>query len=372
MSRPQIIVNVDAALQRRGTPTDTGTTFLVYAGASGPSVPTVCLSAQDALNASVPQAQADWVGDALSQGAPKVVVLRAAAVSPASVTEAEWTTALAKLSADYGPGQVVIPGVSGTPVYNALLAHAAAFRRCVLLDGAVNATASALTTAAAALSGANGSEFATIIGSWVNMPATGGGTRQTPGSVLAAGIAARGDAANGHANQAPIFDQGRGAGVVARGVSTTATFTNAELDSLHDAGVSVIRTIRGVPTLAGWASITAEDAFRQLNWGRFTMQLAYGIGSLMEAYLGRQIDGRGLLFAEASAALSGYLLPFYAANALFGETSADAFDVDVAGVTTQADIVAGVLNAAVEVSLSPHTERVTISVVTNVAQGVAA
>lgn len=374
MSRPQIIVNVEAAVQRRGAPTDTGVTFLVYAGASGPSTPTVCYSEADALTALVPAAQAAYVGDALNQGAPKVIVLRAAAVSPSAVTEAEWNAALAKLTAEYGPGQVIIPGVTGTPVSNALLAHAATFRRCVLLDAANNVTATTAATAAAAIAAADGAEFATIVVGWVNVPATGGTTRQVPGSVIAAGLAARGDAFAGHANNSPAFDQGRGAGVVSRGISTSVSFTPAELDTLADAGVTVIRDVRGVPTLWSWFSVSSDDSFRQLGWGRFAMQLSYGIGLLMEAFLGRQIDGRGLLFAEAAGAMSGYLLPFYNSTvpALFGDTASDAFAVDVAGVTTNADVVAGRLNAAVEVSLSAYTERVTVSVITNIAQGVAA
>ncbi|MBB3041022.1 hypothetical protein [Nocardioides soli] len=372
MSRPQIIVNVKAALQRRGVTTDTGRAFLVYAGATGPAAPARCLSAADALAASVPAAQAAYVGDALTQGAPEVWVLRATAVDAGAVTESEWDAALAKLTADYGPGQVLIPGVSTSAAYEALLTHANASGRCVLLDGASNAAASALTTAAAGLAAAAGAQRAGMIAGWVTVPATGGGTRNVPGSVIAAGLAARGDGRVGHTNHAPAFDQGLGAGVAIGGTAVTVAYTDAELDSLSDAGVSVIRDVRGVPTLYDWKSVSDDPNFRQLNWGRMHMELSFGISSLVEKFLGRQIDGRGALFAELEGVLRGYFLPLWQANALYGAEPGDAFDVDTFSPNTPTTIKAGELHALAEVSLSPYTEKVVIDVTTSVAEGVAA
>lgn len=372
MPRPQIVVNVIAALQRRGAPTDTGVAFMVYAGASGPDTPTSCLSAADALAANVPAVQAAWVGDLLTQGAPQVYVLRAAAVDANTVTEAEWAAALAKLTTDYGPGQVVIPGVNTAGAYAALIDHAASTKRTVLLDAAKDATATALTTAAAGLAAGDGAERATIVAPWVTVPGPGGVAREVPGSVIAAGLAARGDARVGHTNHAPAFDQGVGAGAVQRGIDVTTTYTAAEQDALHDAGVSVIRNVRGVPTLYGWVSLSSDDRFRQLNWGRMHMELYYGISALVEQFLGRQIDGQGKLFAELGGALRGYFLRLYEADALYGSAPDDAYDVDTVTPNTAATVQAGELHALAEVSLSAHTEKVVIDVTTNIAEGVAA
>ncbi|NHA02036.1 hypothetical protein G5V59_26975 [Nocardioides sp. W3-2-3] len=246
MARPQIVVNVAAALQRRGTPTDTGVAFLVYAGATGPSDPIQCYSKADALAAAVPETQATWVGDCLNQGAPSVWVLRAAAADASAVTEAEWTTALSKIGAGFGPGQVFIPGVSTAAAHAALLDHADLFTRCVLLDVAGDATATAIATTAAGLAAAPGSERATILAGWPTVTGPAGTTRDIPGSVVTAGLVARGDAAAGHANNAPAGSQGRGAGFVAGAVAISTAFTDAEHDTLHDAGVSVFRTINNV------------------------------------------------------------------------------------------------------------------------------
>lgn len=369
MSRPQIIVNVTGALPRRGAPTATGTAFFAFAGAAGPTDPVRCFSAADAEAAAAPANIVSWVGDALTEGAPEVIIVRADAIDPAAVTEAEWTAALGKFTDGFGAGQVAIPGEDDAAAHAALLAHAAAAGRTVLLDGAVDATADALTTIATGVAASAGATRAGLVAPWVTVPAPAGTTRDVPGSVIAAGLAARGDATVGHANNAPAGDQGRGAGVVNHGTAVTTSFTTTELDDLHDAGVSVIRQMYGKPTLYGWRSLSDDDRFRQLNAGRMSMQLGTGIHSAAEQFLFRQIDGQGRLFAELEGALRGYLLPLWNADALYGATAEEAFDVEVAGVNTPATIAAGELHAAVEVALTPHTERVVIDVVTSIAQG---
>lgn len=372
MSRPQIIVRIEAALTRRGAPTATGTAFMAYAGATGPTTPLRCISSADAHAANVPAATAALIGDALEQGAPEVYVVKSATTDPATTTEAQWTTALALFDDSYGPGQALIPGVSTSAAHTALLDHANTLGRCVLLDGANNATATVLAAAATALADADGAERAGFIAPWVTVPAAGGATREVPGSVIAAGLAARGDGVVGHANHAPAGDQGRGAGLVRRGLDVTTKFTTAELDSLHDAGVSVIRPVRGEPTLYGWRSISSDDRFRQLNVGRMSMQLATGIQAGGEAFLFRNIDGEGRLFAELEGFLRGYLQPLWTAGALFGATADDAFDVQVVDVNTLATITAGELHSLVGATLTPHAEKVYFDVVTRTPEGAAA
>lgn len=372
MTRPQIVVNVAAALQRRGAPTDTGVAFMVFAGATGSIDPVECYSQADATASGAPDAIAAYVGDALTQGAPKVVLVRAAAVDAAAVTEAEWTTALDKLTAEFGPGQVLIPGVASAGAHAALLDHAASSRRCVLLDTEADATATEIATAAAGLSASTGAERATLLAGWSVMPAPGGATRTVPASVITAGLVGRNDAAAGHANNAPAADQGRGAGFVNGALGLASAFTDAEHDTLHEAGVSVFRSIRGQAQLYGWRSLSADPRFRQLNWGRIAMQLSSGIAAGAEKFLFRQIDGQGRLFAELEGMLRGYLTGLWTANALYGATTDDAFDVEVAGVNTPETIAAGELHAAVAVALTPHTEKVVIDVVTSIAEGASA
>lgn len=373
MPRPQIIVNVTAALPRRGFDSKTGTAMLVYAGATGSTNATRCRSGADAAATAAPAAVVQQVVDALSQGAPEVVLVRATAVNPATVTEVEWTAGLDKLTDEFGAGQVIIPGVTSAAAYAALLHHAAVNpSRCVLLDAVTGASGAALVTSATGLAASAGSARATIVTAAI-LPGTAlGTTRDVFGSVIVAGLAARGDAAVGHANQAPIFDQGRGAGFVSSAVGVPKLFTASELDALHDAGVSVIRPVAGVVQLAGWVALSDLVSDRQLNWGRMAMELGTGLSNGAQQFLGRQIDGRGLLFGELDGLLRGYLTELWSRDALYGATADDAFDVRVIDVNTPATAAAGQLVAAVEVSLSAHTETVLINVITNISEGVAA
>lgn len=375
MTRPQVTVNVAAALQRRGAPTDTGVAFVVFAGATGPSTPTECKSKADALAASVPETIATWIGDALNQGAPKVWALRAAAVDAAAVTEAEWTTALEKLTADYGPGQVLIPGVNSAAAYAALLDHAATFNRTVLLDAAEDATATAIATAAGGLAAAEGADKAALLAGWSILPGPAGVPRSVPASVITAGLVGRNDANVGHANNAPAGDQGRGAGFVNGALGLALTFTDTELDTLADAGVTVFRSIRGQAQLYDWVSLSTDARYRQLNWGRMAMQLQYGLAALMEKFLFRQLTP--LLFAEVEGTLTGYLIPLSVGESAALVAPADdptkaPFFVQVAEVNNTETMLAGQLKSAVGVSFSPFTREVVIDVTTAVVEGVAA
>ncbi len=369
MSRPQIIVNVDTALTRRGDATDTGTAFMAFAGATGPADPVVVTSESEAVAAAVPAPIAAFIGDALAEGVPKVVVARTEAADPGTVTEAEWDLGLSKFGSGYGAGQLLIPGVSTPAAHAALISAATAQGRVALLDAAADATATELVAVAAGLDAAEGSERAALFAPWVSVKLTGGGTRDVPPSVFAAALAARGDSIVGHTNHAPAGTQGRGAGVIRKGVDVTEKFTDAELDSLHDAGVSVIKIVDAKPTLYGWVSLSQETALRQFNVGRTVMLLGLGVRLLAEQFLFRQIDGRGHLYAELDGALRGYLMPLWSADALYGATADDAFDVEVASVNNADTAAAGELHAAVEVALTQHTEKITVNVVTTTPEG---
>lgn len=369
MSRPQIIVNVTAALARRGAPTATGRGFLAYPSATGPATPIVCLSEADALAASVPAIQAAWVGDMLKQGAPDVVVVKFPAVAPAAPTTAEVTAGLNLFSSDYGPGQVVVPGVATALTYTAMLAHASTTKRTVILDVANTATASTITTLLATLAASPGAFSTALAVGWPKVPIVGGGTREVPGSVMMAGLAGRADGVAGHAGRAAAGDQGSGLGFVTDATGVSIGYTDAELDAIHDAGGSVFRTINGITQLYGWKSVSSDARFKQLNAGRMTMQLDTGIRAGAAVFLFKPIDGRGHLYAELEGFLRGYLAPLWSADALYGDTADQAFDVDVRGVNNNTTVQAGELRAAVEVALTPHTEKVTISVVTTIAEG---
>jgi hypothetical protein len=369
MSRPRVTVNVTSALPRRGAQSPTGTAFFATSTGTGPTIPTRLTSLAAAETAFGVGPFATWVGDALGEGVPEVIAIRATGAL-ADLTAAEWRAALDLFTvADFGMGQVAIPGVATTAAHDALSGHAAATGRAPFYDGDVAPTAAELLAIDTAQGGTAGARRGSVFAPWVPYSAADGTDRDVPGSVLAAALAARGDAIVGHANHAPAGDQGRAAGVLRRANRITTVFSDADWDTLADAGVNLFVNTPAGPTLYGWRSISTDARFRQLNTGRMLMELTDELAGITRGFLFRQIDGQGHLYAEVEGALTGYLTDLWNRAALFGDTAEEAFAVEVADVNTDADAAAGVLNASVAVRLSQHTEQIVIDVVTHLADG---
>lgn len=347
MSYPKVTVTLAPALPRRGSPSPTGRTFLVTVDDTTAYGPVVVKSSIEAEAAGASAATATLVGDALAHGSPEVVLVQAA----------DYPTALGLLTPDYGTGQVIAPGA--TTAHAALLAHANASKRTVILDLDTSDTASATAASVTALAAADGAEHAIAVGPAVTLPGVGGVPREVPASVLAAGLIGNRDAIRGHANHAPA---GVRWGVVPTGLAVTATYTDTELDTLAAAGANVFRMVNGKPTLMSFYSVSDDDRWRQANWGRLATQIYYVFHDIGAPYLFEQIDGKGHLFADLEAALRGYLAGLWTVDALRGETADDAFDVQVRSVNTPATIAAGELHADIAVWMTGHVEQVHLNV----------
>jgi phage tail sheath protein FI len=366
MPRPQVTVNVTSALPRRGAPSTTGTAFMVTSAGTGPTAPVRLNSLADAQAAFGAIPFATWAGDALAEGVPEVVAVRATGAL-VDLTAAEWTAALDKFTtAEFGPGQVTIPGVATAAAHDALISHQAATGRAVFLDGDDTPTAAELLALATAQAADAGAKVGSIFAPWVPYDST---DRLVPASVLAAALAARGDARVGHTNHAPAGTHSGGAGVLRRANKILTTFSDADWDDLADAGVNLFVNTPQGPALYGWNALTTDPQFAQLNHGRMVMKITAEVDDVVRGFLFRQIDGQGHLYAEVEGALRGYLDPLYRAGALFGAEASDAYDVEVAEVNTEADAAAGILRAAIAVRFSSHTEQIVIDVVTHLADG---
>lgn len=378
MSRPDVIVTITEEAPRRGAPTDTGTAFMAFAAGANPATPPAIVVARSAADvaAAFPIAEAAnitaWVGDALATGANTVVVVRAQAATAGTVTQAEWTAALDRLGEDYGPGQVLIPGVATPAATAALVDHANRHAyRCVLIDGGKTTSAEDLVAVVAGIDeDALGLPRVITVAPWVKVSAPAGSTREVPGVVVTAGLVARNDAAVGHANNAPVVTQGRDAGVVRQGLDVTKGYTDAERDALNDGGVSIIRMRQGRPTLYGWRSAAlASKTFRGAGAGRFTMQLDSGLANLMEQFLGRQIDGQGLLYGEVDGVLRDYYEGLWERGALYGATAAEAYQVRVADVNDAQDAADEIVNSESSLKITRSAERINLNVAVTTAEG---
>ena len=294
----------------------------------------------------------------------------------ANIADAHWAAALALLTPDYGPGQVMAPGRTTSAGYTQLLGHAAAHNRRALLDGADTATVSTLTSASLALRGAAGhtDRFGKLLAPWVIYPGLAAGTTRTVApSAFQAGRIAAAEAAGRNPNEAAAGALGVSAQAV--GISQAA-WTDADRETLNEAGVSVFRLFKGSVTIYG--DRTLVNPLTDSNWksfanSRLIMAIAAACDDVMDAFDFAQIDGRGNVFAKLGGELRGRaLLPFYQAEALYGETPEDAFLVDVGpDVNTPSTIANGEIKAKVAVTVSPNGERLNVEIVKRALEGVA-
>jgi phage tail sheath protein FI len=367
LGRPEVVVNVAAASVKRGDPSATGTAFMVVPSATGPTDAVLCESASDALTAGFPKEAVQSVADVLFEGAPAVVLARAE-VAPESAVAADsaiWEAAFNKMPvASYGIGQVLIPGVVSPDAHDTLVEFAGDTGRTALLDGEADSSVNDLVNYAQAQKAKSGARRTGLIGGWITANAPAGTTRQVPGSIVAAGLAARMDARKGHAGAMPAGTQNFGdAGRSRLAIGTTIDFTDDDRTALAAAGVSPIIPRRdGNFYLWDWLSISEDQRWNQLNFGRIAMEIGYALGELFEQFLFRNIDGTGGLFNEMEAVADSYFLNLYNGGALYGSEPRKAYTIDIAGQTTPAMIATGTVKCAVECVPAPGLRKIEFDV----------
>jgi hypothetical protein len=286
-----------------------------------------------------------------------------------AVAEDALDTGLAALSADYGPGQVLAPGRADEASHGAILEHCAGVslskvNRIALLDPAITDGVTELTSAATALRAMDEARYGSLWGPWAIIPGLAPGTtRVVPWTAIEAGILARNDQA-GNPNLAGAGPNG----VSNYAIGLVQTFSDDERETLLYAGVDTARSVYG--TIEAYAFRTLVDpngpnsAWRELNHARLNMAIVAQSEAIGEQFVFSQIDGRGHTIARFNGALAGMLKTFFDIDALFGDTPADAFEVNTGSAVNTTDTIAdGVLKAVLSVRMSPHAELVQIYIV---------
>ena len=93
------------------------------------------------------------------------------------------------------------------------------------------------------------------------------------------------------------------------------------------------------------------------------MQLQSEFETSGEAFMFKQIDGRGQLISQFNSALAGVCQGHWIKGSLYGPTPDASFIVNTGTqVNTPATIAAGQLNANVSLKMSPFGEFITINV----------
>lgn len=286
----------------------------------------------------------------------------------AAITTQSWVDALALATRDWGPGQVIAPMQTSAEVHGALIDHAAALRRVVLLDAEEDATAADLRAAALALRDSvdpQGLRFAALFAPWATLPGVAIGTsRSVPYSAVEAGMIARSDS-RGNTPNIPAAGQ-NGVSRYAVGLSS-APFTATDYEELNDVGVNVARLIRGTVRTYGYRTLAnpvSDPRWVELSGTRVVMKVIAEADQVAETYLFSQMDGQGRKLSQFAGDLVAICAEQYEAGALYGSTPQEAFNVDVGpAVNTPETIAARELHAVIELRTSPFAERVVIELV---------
>jgi len=305
-------------------------------------------------------------GTAAPNNNPAVVANQALAGGTddrANALDPQWNTALAAFTAAFGPGQVAAPGRTTQQMHRDIIVHCNNVQdRTPILDGPDTASVSTLdATMDAQRAGPGDESYAGTFAPRIIIPGlTRNTTRTVPASALVCAAIARADAAAGHANVAPIGDNG----ILSYALGVTQAWSDADRQTLNETGLNVIGDPFGIGeiTIYGWR--TAADPAEQpewlyLNWQRFRMQLRAEGQSIGKRFFGQTIDGAGRLLGRFKTAWSGRMKQLYDLGAVFGAAPAEAYRVNVDPpvntVETAADFE---LNAEVTAKFSPFAEQV--------------
>lgn len=381
MPAPSVDVTIAPAVIADGSLTATNSALVAYAAGTGPTGPLVVRSVAEATAAGVTVAATQHVADLISNGVPQVILTRVNTTAAAATIDADgWGEAFGKLDAvNYSLGQAMIPGVGTADAHEALVAFSQNTRRCAFLDAPVNATAAEVIALVELQEGSPDTYLTGMFPDWAVVRAGGSATRTIPGSVAAAGPTARMDKYAGHANRMPAGPQDTPVTNVVRGaVGIASTRTIDELNAFADHGINPLRQIPDGVFLWDFLSITddtlwtnlasapgVETPRAQLNWGRLGMQILGDTGSGLRQFLFQPNDGQGQLQTRAENFLGSYLAGLWSQNAIYGKAADDSYTANVLGVTTDADVAAGVLRAAISFRPTPSVRHVAMQATVN-------
>lgn len=316
-------------------------------------------------------AHSDWIRiTALGAADPAVVAataLTGGTDDRAAITDAQWQAALDRFGRDLGPGQVSMPGRYSTVAQTALLTHARDRNRRARLDADPTASRSALVANAATLR-ALGTDLAkrgTLYARWGVAPGlTPGTTRLIPYSSIQAGMDARNDAANPVGT--PVAGDNGTSLFLVDLAPNGAAWTDADLEALANAGVTVARNFDGV--IQTYDNVTLVDQVLDEKWldestGRLAMAITAQGGVIGDRHMWRLIDGQAFELTDFRNDLAAMLTRMWVDRELYGLTASDAFSVDVdTPINTTETIAARKLRAKIGFKPSRGARQVEIEI----------
>jgi hypothetical protein len=294
------------------------------------------------------------------------VDLAGGASGAATADDDDWQAAMDEISGDLGPGQVAQPGRTSSAAHVQIANHALEFNRVSSFDPPdTHDVATLLTSAAVIDNTTKRHRFGGHWGGWPLVPGeVTGTTKKVPPSGLVMGLMSYNDG-RGLSPNDPSAGQN---GILRTAVGVSQSWNDDERKQLNEGGVNVIKTQYGLTKVYGYR--TTADPVNDKRWlplgnARLHRLIVARSAEVGEWFVFKQIDGKGVLIADFGSTLSTHvMLPLYNDGALYGDTPADAYNVNVGpSVNTPETIAANELHAVISCKMSPFSEDVFIEIV---------
>jgi hypothetical protein len=361
-----VIINERTAPAALGALVDTGQAFVTGAVSAGSTTaPTKVQSIADfevayATRTGANVALWDWLDVAFREGLTQAYI-------GGYTTAGDYAAGLGLFDSRLGPGQVTVVGEpASADVYAAVQAHVDANNRIGLLDVGDGDDQEDLLGHGTDAQGLDSMENVGVFGSWATcagpMGVVSTGGRKLVASAVIAGLCSRVD---------QLGNPNRAAGGRDFPLQYVSGFQTDPDDSdraaLFAAGVNMFADRYNVLENYGFQTPVAQSPdtpFWQLNCSRTRMWMKAQAQAIGEAYYMRTLDGAGKLAAQLGADLAVMCSTLYQAGGLYGDTPADAYNVNVSqSVNTDAEAAQGHLRAVVQARLSEYAKAVIIDLV---------
>jgi hypothetical protein len=339
-------------------PTATDTVFVVHSAAGGEPTLQEITSKQDARDAFPASSAIIAMADAFFEvGGGRMVV------SKLGVDDLD--DALARFTADLGPGQLVAPEIVTGPLMVDAAQWAWDTNRIYHADGPDGATDAALITLANTVIAGEG-RFASLEADTLIIPGLASGqTREVPASIVKAALIARSDIATGNPNLAAA---GIANGRTRYVLGIKAERTDAARQTLAAAQVNTFKTVFG-QAITAYDYVTLADLDELPQWwdlsgSRTVMAVRAREGAVAEQNMFGQIDGEGQFLARYEGGLRGELAALQRIGALYGNDTSPAYRVDVSStVNPLANLAEGKVTAQLVLRTSPFARSLQLNVV---------
>lgn len=276
----------------------------------------------------------------------------------ASITETQRDTARALFGKSLGCGIIQEPGSTTTAAGLKLMAHAAANNRLAMIDIAEGNSTGQAETFESALRNQTGASRSKLNRSWARVRSTTPGAADlVPFSILEAGMLGRNTAAG-----VPMGQPAAGGfGMPSGALSLETEFSDADRSALNDSRVNVAISQDGQIMGYGNRSLSTAAGETQFSIARTLMVIEAESEQAGRAYVHRLVDGEGHVLASFLKDLVAICEKHRLDGSLFGSSST-AYVVQVFEVNTDANLLEGVLNAAIDVLPAGASEYVRINI----------